>query len=260
MPRLAIGVEYDGTEFAGWQSQQSGRTVQDMLEHAAAAVAAEPVTVHAAGRTDAGVHAAGQVAHFDSGATRSCRQWMLGINSNLPDDVSVRWVRQVPEHFDARRSALWRRYRYVVQQGATRSALARRMSAWVREPLDCAAMRTASAAWIGEQDFSSFRAVGCQSHSSLRFMQRIDIQARGPWVVFEFTANAFLYHMVRNLVGTLIDIGRGRHRPEWAAELLDGRDRKLAAPTAPAEGLCLAAIAYPPEFDVPTPEGSFFPP
>jgi tRNA pseudouridine38-40 synthase len=251
MPRLALGVEYDGCEFAGWQYQRSARTVQEMLERAIAAVAASPVTAHAAGRTDAGVHAAGQVVHFDASVTRSPRQWLLGINSNLPPDVSISWTREVPAEFHARRSALWRRYRYLIQQGSTRSALARRRSAWVREPLDCDAMTSAAAAWIGEHDFSSFRAVGCQSNSPFRCMQSIEIEARGTWVAFEFTANAFLYHMVRNLVGTLIEIGRGRQGPDWAAELLVGRDRKLAAATAPPEGLSLVAIGYPSEYDIP---------
>ena len=163
MSRIALGLEYDGTEFVGWQAQQSGRSIEVTLNGAVQSVAGESVTVQAAGRTDAGVHALQQVVHFDTTATRTVRQWLLGINSNLPPDVAVRWVKEVPGDFDARRSALWRRYRYLILEQPSRPALARRRVWWVREPLNCAAMTAAALQWLGEHDFSAFRAAGCQA-------------------------------------------------------------------------------------------------
>lgn len=251
MARIALELEYDGTDFFGWQTQAAQRTVQAVLEAALAQVAAEPVTAHAAGRTDTGVHAAGQVVHFDTRAARSPRQWVLGLNSVLPGDVAVRSATPVPAHFDARRSALARRYRYLVHNGATRAPLLARRSWWVAEPLAVAPMTEAAASWVGEHDFSAFRAAACQSRSPFRLMQSIEIRARGALIAFDFTANAFLYHMVRNLVGTLVEIGRGRQPAHWAAALLHARDRTLAAMTAPAAGLTLAAVAYPEEFQLP---------
>jgi len=255
MPRLAVGVEYDGTEFAGWQSQRGVRTIQAAVESAVTKVAAASVVVQAAGRTDTGVHASGQVAHFDAGAARTQRQWLLGINSLLPNDVAIRWVRSVPAEFDARRTALWRRYRYLVHQSPVRPALSHTRAWWLTDALDCATMRSAATAWIGEHDFSAFRAAGCQSHTPWRCVHSIEVHEFADIVAFEITANAFLYHMVRNLVGTLVEIGRHRQPPEWANELLQGRDRKLAAATAPAAGLTLAAIGYPAEYDLPEPQG-----
>ena len=253
MPRIALGVEYDGTEFAGWQSQANARSVQSTLETAVSAVADAPVTLHAAGRTDAGVHAAGQVAHFDCDAVRGADQWLLGINSNLPDDVAVRSVVEVGADFDARRSAVWRRYVYLIQLGRSRSALARRYAWWVREALDSEAMRAAAAAWIGEHDFSAFRAAGCQSTTPMRCLHSLDVRHDGEWLAVDVRANAFLYHMVRNLVGTLVEIGRRRRPVTWAAQLLAGRERASAGATAPACGLTLAEVRYPRTHAIPGP-------
>lgn len=251
MARIALELEYDGTEFFGWQTQASQRTVQAVLENALARVADEPVIAHAAGRTDTGVHAAGQIVHFDTRAARSSRQWVLGLNSQLPDDVAVRAATVVPDHFDARRSAISRCYRYLVHENTARAPLLRRRTWWISETLDAERMRAAAAAWIGEHDFSAFRAAGCQSRSPFRLMHSIEIRSHGALISFEFTANAFLYHMVRNLVGTLVEIGRGRQRPAWAAELLLARDRTQAAMTAPSAGLTLVRVTYPGEFSLP---------
>ena len=251
MPRFALVCEYDGTDFVGWQAQANGRSVQSVLAEAVSSVADESVEIHGAGRTDAGVHADFQVAHFDTGASRSKRQWLLGINSNLPDDVSVHFVDQVAEDFDARRSALWREYCYTIAVQPTRPARERRRVWWVREPLDCAAMTAAATAWLGERDFSSFRAAHCQSNTPMRRMLRIQVIDGGDRVMLRFRANAFLYHMVRNLVGALAEIGRGRAPVARARELIDCRDRTQAPATAPAEGLALSAIAYPENFGIP---------
>jgi tRNA pseudouridine38-40 synthase len=245
MARIALGVEYDGTEFVGWQLQRSGRTVQAELQLAVSSVADSAVVVHGSGRTDSGVHADGQVAHFDADAERTPRQWVLGINANLPSDIAVRWAQPVAAEFDARRTALWRRYRYSILQQPIRSARWRRRTWWVREPLDCARMIEAAVAWLGEHDFSAFRAAGCQSHSPMRHMMSVAFDDRAPLIEIEFQANAFLQHMVRNLVGVLVDIGRGRHPSAWAQELLQARDRTRAGIAAPAQGLTLAAIGYP---------------
>ena len=251
MPRLAFACEYDGTDFVGWQAQANGRSVQNELAAAISRVADEPVEVHGAGRTDAGVHADCQVAHFDARAERSDRQWLLGINSNLPDDVSLRWIRAVPDDFDARRSALWREYRYAIVNRTTRPARARRDAWWVREPLDCGAMTAAATAWLGERDFSAFRAAGCQSTTPMRRMLAIGVARNEEEIALGFRANAFVYHMVRNLVGALVVVGRGEQRPGWARELLAGRDRTAGAATAPAQGLALAAIAYDRRYGLP---------
>jgi tRNA pseudouridine38-40 synthase len=255
MPRIALGLEYDGTDFVGWQIQQTGRSVEGVLAEAVGRVAGEPTIVHGSGRTDAGVHALHQVAHFDATAARTPRQWLLGINSNLPPDVAVRWVQEVPAEFDARRSALCRRYRYSILQQAPRPALARRRSWWVREPLDCGAMTAAASSWLGEHDFSSFRAAGCQARSPRRRLLAVQIarraQGAGTLVTCEFTANAFLQHMVRNLVGTLAAIGRGELPPKAAAEILATRDRTAAGVAAPPEGLALVEVLYPPHYGLP---------
>lgn len=255
MPRIALGIEYDGTDFIGWQIQQSGRSVEGTLADAVSFVAGSRVTVHGSGRTDAGVHALHQVAHFDTSVSRTPRQWLLGINSNLPPDVAVRWVREVPDSFDARRSALSRRYRYTVLQQAARPALDRRRVWWLRDELDCAAMTAAATAWLGEHDFSAFRGAGCQAKSPMRRLTAVAIAKRprgsGTAVSFEFTANAFLQHMVRNLVGTLVAIGTGELAPHDAARILETRDRREAGVTAPPQGLALVEVTYPAELGLP---------
>ncbi|HEU4616965.1 MAG TPA: tRNA pseudouridine(38-40) synthase TruA [Gammaproteobacteria bacterium] len=251
MPRVALGVEYDGGDFVGWQAQRNGRSVQDVLTAAVSRVAAERVTLQGAGRTDAGVHALQQVVHFDTLASREPRQWVLGINSNLPPDVRVHWAKAVGSEFDARRSATARRYRYLILCSSTESPLLRRRVWWLRTELDCAAMSRAALAWLGEQDFSAFRAASCQSRSPRRFLASVGVARRPPLVALEFTANAFLHHMVRNLVGALVEIGAKRASADWAAALLAGRDRRAGAVTAPAQGLTLVDVSYPARFEIP---------
>lgn len=251
MPKVALGVEYDGTEFFGWQSQRDRRSVQSTLASAVAMVAADDVVIHGAGRTDTGVHALQQVVHFETRAARTARQWVLGVNSNLPPDVRVHWALEVPQDFDARRSATARRYRYLILCAPVASALLRRRVWWTRDRLDCAAMTRAAQSLLGENDFSAFRAAGCQSRTPMRRLDSVVVLRRGSIVALEFVANAFLHHMVRNLVGVLVEIGAGRAPAAWAGELLAGRDRTAAAVTAPAAGLTLIGVSYPPRFGLP---------
>lgn len=255
MPRIALGIEYDGTEFVGWQQQRTGRTVQSVLTEAVSRVADEPVTLHVAGRTDSGVHASGQVVHFDTGALRAPRQWVLGVNANSPADVAVRWAREVPPDFDARRSALARTYRYEILVQPERPALDRRRVWWLRGPFDTAAVSAAATYLLGERDFSAFRGAGCQSRSPWRRLTAVAVRGRGRGeriaVTLEFTANAFLLHMVRNLVGFLAAVGRGEAAPAATAEVLAGRDRRQAGVTAPPQGLTLVRVAYPERFALP---------
>ncbi len=249
--RIAVGLEYDGTDFVGWQAQRTGRTIQGAVEAAVSDVADRRIGVTGAGRTDAGVHADLQVAHFDTDARRTPRQWLLGINSNLPQDVVVNWVQPVENGFNARRSATARRYRYRILERATRSALLRHRSWWRRETLDCAAMTSAATGLLGERDFSAYRAAGCQSRTPVRRLTSVRVYRADGLLYLEFVANAFLQHMVRNLVGVLVEIGRGAAPPQWAADVLAGRDRTKAGVTAPAQGLTLAGIMYPFQFNLP---------
>jgi len=253
MQRIALGVEYDGSAFSGWQEQRGQRTVAAELGRAVAEVADRPLYLVCGGRTDAGVHAGGQVVHFDAPVPRRARGWLLGINSNLPDDVSVRWAHPVPDWFHARFSALGRIYRYCILNRDTRSALQVRRATWVRRPLDLAAMQAAADRLVGEHDFSAFRASGCQSRSPVRRVDRIEIGRDGDQVWIDVGANAFLHHMVRNLAGLLIEIGSGDAAPTWATEVLESRDRRRGAMTAPPEGLYLRAIRYPAAFRLPAP-------
>ena len=251
MPRLALGLEYDGSACAGWQSQPGLRTVQGLAEQALTRIAAEPISLTCAGRTDAGVHALGQVAHFDTTARRSCRSWMLGANSELPEDISVRWAQEVPEHFHARYSAHTRTYRYLVLNSSARPALQRARAAWVHRALDAAAMAQAARHLEGEHDFSALRAAECQAKSPVRRLERLQVSRTGELIVIEATANAFLHHMVRNIAGLLLAIGRGDAAPDWAREVLQGRDRTRAPATAPAHGLYLLQVRYPQAFGLP---------
>jgi tRNA pseudouridine38-40 synthase len=266
--RIAVGLEYEGTRYAGWQSQRSADTVQVLAEMALGKVAAEAVSLVCAGRTDAGVHARGQVAHFDTAVTRSMRAWTLGANSELPRDISISWVRPVPAHFHARYSAEARTYRYLIFNRASRSGLLAHRATWVHRPLDAERMAQAAAVLEGEHDFSAFRAAECQAKSPVRRMERLSVTRRGDWLAIEATANAFLHHMVRNIAGLLIRIGKGDAAASWAAEVLAGRDRRLSAATAPAQGLYLWRVRYPAAFALPgeaaSPEeaiiGAGFPP
>jgi tRNA pseudouridine38-40 synthase len=249
--RIALGIEYDGTDFFGWQRLAHGPSVQGAVERAISSVADDPVEVVCAGRTDAGVHARCQVVHFDSDASRSERAWTLGANANLPASVAVRWARIVGDDFHARYAARARRYRYRILNRPVRAALDARHVAWERIPLDLAAMQAASAALIGEHDFSAFRTVACQARSPSRHVSEIAVARSGEEVVIEIEANAFLHHMVRNIVGSLLPIGRGDQRPEWLGELLAGRDRSKAGPTAPPQGLTFLGPRYPASWNLP---------
>ncbi len=249
--RIALGIEYDGTDFLGWQRLSHGCSVQAAVESALSFVAAHPVEVTCAGRTDAGVHARCQVVHFDTDAERSERGWTLGANSRLPASIAVRWAMRVRDDFHARYSARARRYRYRIVNRPVRPALDARYAAWERVPLDVAAMSAAATALIGEHDFSAFRTVACQAKSASRNVREIAIAREGEHVVIEIEANAFLHHMVRNIVGSLLPIGRGEQPPEWLGVLLAGRDRAKAGPTAPAAGLTFLGPRYPAEWHLP---------
>lgn len=242
--RIALGVEYDGTDFLGWQRLSHGKTVQGALEDALAVVAAQPIEVTAAGRTDAGVHGRCQVVHFDTDVVRDMRGWVLGACSNLPRSMAVTWAQPVADDFHARFSARARRYRYRLLPRYVRPALDARFVAWERKPLDAARMHEAAQALIGENDFSAFRAVSCQAAHARRNVRAIRVFRDDIHVVVEIEANAFLHHMVRNIVGSLIPIGRGEQSVEWMAELLAGRDREVAGATAPAEGLTFLGPLY----------------
>ncbi|HVT33302.1 MAG TPA: tRNA pseudouridine(38-40) synthase TruA [Rhodanobacteraceae bacterium] len=250
--RIALGIEYDGTDFFGWQRLAHGPNVQGTVERAISFVAAHPVEVVCAGRTDAGVHARCQVVHFDSDAVRDERAWMLGANANLPPSVAVRWARVVGDDFHARYGARARRYRYRIVNRPFRAALDARHAAWERVPLDLDRMRAASSALIGEHDFTAFRTVACQARSPSRCVSDIAMTRSGEEVAIEIEANAFLHHMVRNIVGSLLPIGRGEQRPEWLAELLAGRDRSKAGPTAPPQGLAFLGPRYPARWNLPS--------
>jgi tRNA pseudouridine38-40 synthase len=251
LTRIAVGIEYDGSAYAGWQMQPGIPNIQHTAEAALSAVAAEPVALTCAGRTDAGVHAWGQVAHFDTVAERSPRSWVLGANSALPEDVSLSWAMAVPGHFHARYSAQSRTYRYLVLNRASRAALLARRAVWIHRPLDAAAMALAAAALVGEHDFSAFRSSECQAKSPVRSLTRLAVERQGDWVVIEATANAFLHHMVRNIAGLLLKVGKGDEPPSWAHTVLEGRDRRCGAATAPAQGLYLLSVSYPPAFGLP---------
>jgi tRNA pseudouridine38-40 synthase len=264
--RLAAGLEYDGTGFAGWQRQepQPGtaplRTVQSVLEEALGRIADEPVSLTCAGRTDAGVHARGQVAHFDTRACRAARSWVLGANTELPRDVSVAWVQEVAADFHARYSAQARTYRYYIANTTARSALAARRATWLHRPLDHLAMAQGAHWLCGEHDFSAFRAAQCQAKSPVRRIESLSVGREADWVLIEVTANAFLHHMVRNIAGLLIDIGKGRHAPEHARRVLESRDRRANAATAPAAGLYFWSVRYDPAFGLPGALGPALPP
>jgi tRNA pseudouridine38-40 synthase len=249
--RLAVGIEYAGTRYAGWQRQDHAPSVQAEVERALGQVADHPVTIVCAGRTDAGVHALGQVVHFDTTAVRAPRGWLLGANVHLPSDVALSWVMPVADDFHARYWALARTYRYLVLNRPTRSPLAaERVCQW-RTPLDAARMHAALQTLVGEHDFSAFRAAECQAQVAVRRLERISVEREGDLIVFEVTANAFLHHMVRNIVGSALPVGEGVRDAGWLAALLAGRERRVAGPTAPPGGLYLAAVEYPPAAGIP---------
>jgi tRNA pseudouridine38-40 synthase len=250
--RIALGIEYDGSKFSGYQAQTHAvRTVQGALEAAIAKVAAQPVTTACAGRTDAGVHASGQVVHFDTTAERSQRAWVYGINANLPKDVCVLWAQPVSEEFHARFSAERRAYRYVIFSRHVRPTFLAHRVTWDYRELDSERMAEAARHLLGEHDFSSYRAVACQAKSPVRTVHRLDVQRHGPYVVLDAEANGFLHHMVRNIAGVLSTIGAGERGPDWAREVLEARDRTLGGITAPPHGLYLVGVGYPSRFGLP---------
>ncbi len=253
MTRYAAGVEYNGTSFHGWEVQQPDvRTVQGEVEKALSKVANHFVRVTTAGRTDAGVHALGQVIHFESDSERSARAWVYGANANLDRDVSIAWVKQVDDEFHARFSALSRSYRYVIFNRPVRTAISADERTWVYRTLDENLMQEGADHLLGKHDFSSYRAVACQANSPVRTIHNLDITRHGKEVWIEVRANAFLHHMVRNIAGVLISIGSGLNDPEWAKEVLELRDRTQGGITAPPEGLSLVSVEYPSRFDIPS--------
>ena len=249
--RVAIGIEYAGNAFEGWQTQRHGRTVQDTLEIALRKIALEPVQLVCAGRTDTGVHATTQVAHFDTSARRPLEAWVRGVNSHLPASIGVLWAVEVDDDFHARFSAESRRYRYVLLNRRVRPALLGGRVGWTHGDLDVVAMREAASCLIGEHDFTSFRAAECQARSPVRLMHSVEVERRGDVVIFDFHANAFLHHMIRNLVGSLVYVGMGRKPVGWMSELLAARNRTIAAPTFAPDGLYLCGVEYPPRWPLP---------
>jgi tRNA pseudouridine38-40 synthase len=249
--RIALGIEYDGSCFLGWQTQPGGNTVQDALEAALSGIADERVGVTCAGRTDRGVHGRAQVVHFDTAAQRPDSAWVRGVNALLPAAVAVLWSRPAAPDFHARYCALSRTYRYVLVNRPVRPALAARYAGWHHAPLELAPMREAARHLLGEHDFSAFRAADCQAKSPQRTLHGIDIERRGERIEFTMRANAWLQHMARNIVGTLVYVGKGKQPPQWAKAVLESRDRSLAAPTFGPEGLYLEAVQYDPRWGIP---------
>lgn len=260
MARIALGIEYDGSGFLGWQTQPGGGTVQDALQSALSQIACAPISVICAGRTDRGVHARGQVVHFDSCAQRPLSAWMRGVNARLPDSIAVVWAADTAKDFHARYCAVSRTYRYLLLNRPARPALEVRYAGWIHSQLDPAAMRAAASVFIGTHDFSAFRSSECQARTPVRTIFQFDVDesadAAGRRFSFTIRANAFLHHMVRNLVGTLICVGKGTHSPAWAADVLASRERRLAAPTFAAEGLYLEHVEYGPQWNLPVPADS----
>jgi tRNA pseudouridine38-40 synthase len=242
--RIALGVEYDGSRFCGWQTQPQGCAVQDALERALAEVASEPVATICAGRTDAGVHALAQVVHFDTAAERPESAWVRGVNTLLPPACAVHWSLRVVQDFHARYSAVSRCYRYVLLNHAVRPAADEGRVGWFHLPLELETMQRAARLLIGEHDFSAFRSAECQARTPVRTLTRLDVTRHGDHIEFELCANAFLHHMVRNIVGCLVYVGKGKYPPEWIGEVLAGRDRARAAPTFEAAGLYLSRVSY----------------
>lgn len=254
MTRIALGIEYCGTAYQGWQLQlrpDPPQTVQGAVQGALGSIADHAVQVACAGRTDSRVHATGQVVHFDCAVERPTRAWVQGTNTRLPEDIRVTWARQVSNDFHARHSALSRSYLYIVCNTPIQPASLGRQATWVARPLDEQAMHAAARALIGEHDFSAFRAAGCESRTPMRRVFDTRVERRGDLVLFRIQANAFLLHMVRNIMGSLLQIGQGTQPGDWLQELLTGKDRRLAGATAPPQGLYLARVGYPLKYGLP---------
>lgn len=250
--RIALGVEYDGSHFCGWQSQKEDLpTVQGTLEAGLSKVADAEVSVICAGRTDSGVHACGQVIHFDTDTERSERSWVLGTNANISKAVSVLWAQPVSEDFHARFSALQRRYRYVIANRFVRPTFAAGRVSWEHRPLDEGRMQQAAQHLLGRHDFNAYRAAACQAHSPVREVTRLEVRRLDDLVMIDIEANAFLHHMVRNVAGVLMTIGAGEQDVDWSREVLESRDRTQGGITAPPHGLYFMAVDYPAEFALP---------
>jgi tRNA pseudouridine38-40 synthase len=256
--RVAAIVEYDGTDFSGWQSQAHSVSLQDAVQDAVGFVAGHPVVTICAGRTDAGVHATGQVIHFDTVAVRTPRAWVLGVNTKLPPAIALQWAGEVAAGFHARHAAIRRIYRYIILNRSARSALQRTRTAWIHRSLDAGAMHSAAQALIGEHDFSAFRSIECQSKTPVRKIERIEVQRTGDTVWLEIEANAYLHHMVRNIVGTLLEVQREPDPAAAMARILAGGERRQAGVTAPAAGLYLWRVEYPAVFGIPAPDEAFW--
>jgi tRNA pseudouridine38-40 synthase len=252
--RVAAIIEYDGTDFAGWQSQVHSVSIQDAVQAALSFVAGHPVVAICAGRTDAGVHAVGQVIHFDTMAERTPRAWVLGANTKLSPSIALQWAGEVSDGFHARHRASRRVYRYAILNRSARSALHRTRAAWIHRPLDASAMHAAAQALIGEHDFSAFRSIECQSKTPVRRVDAIEVTRDGDYVWLQITANAYLHHMVRNIVGTLIEAQLEANPAAAIRKVLAGADRRHAGMTAPAAGLYLWRVEYPPNFGIPLPQ------
>ncbi|OAN13560.1 tRNA pseudouridine(38,39,40) synthase TruA [Photobacterium jeanii] len=257
--RIALGIEYDGAKYRGWQRQQDVISVQGELEKALSKIANQPVEVFCAGRTDAGVHGTGQVVHFDADCDRPLKAWAMGVNTHLPKDIAVRWSKEVSEDFHARFSATARRYRYVICNTALRPAILSHGVSHYHGDLDEKLMHEAGQYLLGENDFTSFRATYCQANSPWRCLHHLKVTRHGQYVIIDIKANAFLHHMVRNITGSLIKVGRGEEKPEWMGWLLEQKDRSIAGATAKPGGLYLIEVDYPEEFGIPkVPAGPLF--
>jgi tRNA pseudouridine38-40 synthase len=249
--KYAACIEYDGTDYCGWQRLKDLPSVQEEVEKALSSVANHPVELTCAGRTDSGVHGIGQVVHFESDATRNEKAWRMGCNTNLPDNIALRWIQPIDDSFHARFSATARRYRYIILDHQIRPAILHKKICWYRDALDEKRMQNAASRLLGENDFTSFRAAGCQANHAMRELQSITVTREGKFVYVDIIANAFLHHMVRNIVGSLFEVGDGRRAPEWFDELLHVKDRTQAGITAPACGLYFVSVEYPAEFVLP---------
>lgn len=249
--RIALGIEYDGTNYSGWQRQSHANSVQGELEKALSIVANKPVEVQCAGRTDAGVHGTGQVVHFDTDVIRKPVAWTMGVNANMPKDIAVRWAKEVPDEFHARFTATARRYRYIIYNHSLRPGIHFSGISHYHNALDAEKMHVAGQYLLGENDFTSFRAAHCQSRSPWRNIMHLNVSRHGNYIVVDIKANAFVHHMVRNIVGSLIVVGQGDQEPEWIKWLLDSKNRSLAGATGKAEGLYLVDVDYPEEYQLP---------
>lgn len=249
--KIALGIEYNGTQYCGWQHQDNAPSVQDEIESALTQIAQHPVQTICAGRTDSGVHALAQVIHFETKVERKDKAWVLGVNTHLPNDICIRWMQPVDNDFSARFTATARRYRYVIDNQRTSPAVFNKLVTWHARPLDEKVMHAAAQALLGEQDFTSFRSSQCQSKTPMRNIHHISVIREGHSVIIDITANAFLHHMVRNIVGVLIRIGEKKEPVEWVREVLAAKDRRAASMTAAASGLYLFEVTYPSRYSFP---------